>query len=487
MSASGPRSALVPDRSYPAVMARRAEIVERAVGLDYRRFEHGRLAFDYEGLMASVGYTVDGIRAIQRQAKVGDTPLLELTRLTRLARELAPAGKGARILLKDEAANPSGSFKARRATLAVHEAERLGYRGVIAATSGNYGAAVASQAAMRGLDCIVLQEVYDSAGRGQPEILEKGRACAAYGAEVWQLTVGPELFYAMLLLLEETGYFSASLYTPHAVAGIETLGLEIGEQVRERFGRDPDAVVITHAGGGNVTGTARGLRRAGCESTQVVGVSVDLRGLRMDSDTDFNRKSFTTGHTGFGVPFLQNPDRVDVPRNAARPLRYLDRYVTVTQGEVFYLTEALAQLEGLERGPAGNTSLAAAFAIAQELDRDAVVVVQETEYTGAGKHPTAQLTFARELGVEIRRGRPAENVPGRVIAIPRSPEEIAVSEWDLDEIRRSYLRRAVGREAVVSLGDEDLDFLAAEVKNPPDRVRRWLADAERETAARVGA
>ena len=83
---------------------------------------------------------------------------------------------------------------------------------------------------MRGLACIVLQEVFDSAGRGQPEIVEKGRACEAYGAEVWQLTVGPELFYAMLLLLEETGYFSASLYTPHAVAGIETLGLEIGER-----------------------------------------------------------------------------------------------------------------------------------------------------------------------------------------------------------------------------------------------------------------
>ena len=120
----------------------------------------------------------------------------------------------------------------------MHEAARLGYEGVIAATSGNYGAAVASQAAMRGLSCIVLQEVFDSAGRGQPEIVEKGRACEAYGAEVWQLTVGPELFYTMLLLLEETGYFSASLYTPHAVAGIETLGLEIGEEVRRRYGRD---------------------------------------------------------------------------------------------------------------------------------------------------------------------------------------------------------------------------------------------------------
>ena len=147
--------------------------------------------------------------------------------------------------------------------------------------------------------------------------------------------------------------------------------------------------------------------------------------------------------------------------------------MTVTQGEVFYLTEALAQLEGLERGPAGNTSLAGAFALAQELDRDAVIVVQETEYTGAGKHPTAQLTFARELGVEVRRGAPSENVPGRVIAIPEAPDQIRVEEIDLDGIRRSFLRRVVDGRAVS--GDE-LAYLAAEVGSEPETVERWLAE-----------
>ena len=53
----------------------------------------------------------------------------------------------------------------------------------------------------------------------------------------------------------------------------------------------------------------------------------------------------------------------------------------------------------MERGPAGNTSLAAALALARELDEDRTLVVQETEYTGAGKHPLAQLAMAREMGV----------------------------------------------------------------------------------------
>lgn len=464
------------DTSYQAVMLRKPEIVKRAVGIDYHEFCCGRLGFDYEGMMGKVAYAMDQMTAIQRETGVGNTPLLELRNLTSLARKLAPKGKGARIFVKDEAANPSGSFKARRASISVYHAKTLGYSGVIAATSGNYGAAVASQAAMRGLNCIIVQEVFDSRGVGQPEILEKGRACEAYGAEVVQLTVGPELFYYVLVLLEETGYFNASLYTPFGIAGVETLGWELAQQVRSLTGREPAAVVITHAGGGNVTGTARGLKKAGCNSTKIIGASVDLKGLHMASDRDFNRKSFTTGHTGFGLPFATWPDRADVPYNAARPLRYLDRYVTVTQGEVFFMTEALAWLEGLERGPAGNTSLVAAFSLAQELDEDQILVVQETEYTGAGKHPNAQLSFARKNGIEVRRGEPRDNIPGQRIVIPEHPSQIKALDLDLQQLRRSYLKNAAAMLSDKRLSQQDCEFLAADCRGELDWVKGQLAD-----------
>ncbi|RJQ07313.1 MAG: PLP-dependent lyase/thiolase [Bacillota bacterium] len=456
-------------------MDRRSDILRRSTGIDYEAYRQGRFAFDYEAMMAGAGYSIERARQVQAGANVGNTPLLELRNLTRLARSVSPAGRGARIFVKDEAANPSGSFKARRAALSVREAFEKGYPGVIAATSGNYGAAVASQAAASNLPCIVVQEVFDSRGVGQPEILEKTRACEAYGAEVVQLTVGPELFYVQLLLLEETGFFNASLYTPFSVAGIETLGYEVAEDCRKATGKDPDVVVITHAGGGNVTGTARGLAKAGCRGATVVGASVDLHGLHMASDRDFNRKSFTTGHTGFGVPFAVWPDRADVVYSAARPLRYLDRYYTVTQGEVFYMTEALAQLEGLERGPAGNTSLAVAFSLAGELPDDAVLVVQETEYTGAGKHPTAQLTFARENGVTVRRGDPADDRPGEVIVIPERPEQVRAREVSLEDLRRSYLRHA-WQVGGADIGVVDKDFFTAELRLDRERVDSILRD-----------
>lgn len=454
------------DMSYEAVMGRKNEIMKQAIGIDYSVFESGALAFDYERMMHEAGYTLEEIRDIQGATGVGNTPLLELRNITELARKYAPKGKGARIFVKDEASNPSGSFKARRAATAVYHAKKNGYKGVIAATSGNYGAAVASQAAMQGLKCIIVQECYDSRMVGQPEILEKQRACEAYGAEVIQLTVGPELFYTFLSLLEETGYFNASLYTPFGIAGVETLGFELAEQFRSRLGKAPDAVVVTHAGGGNVTGTARGLIKAGAEDSLVVGASVDLSGLHMASDNDFNRKSFTTGHTGFGIPFATWPDRADVPRNAARPLRYLDRYLLVKQGEVFYITEAMAILEGLERGPAGNTSLTAAFVLAQEMDRDQTIVVQETEYTGAGKHPMPQISFAKKNGVEVLFGDPDTEVPGKNIVFPDSPKAIKIRDFDLDKARRSYIRNSM--EKCPYEGDinaEDMAFLAAETKS----------------------
>ena len=462
------------DTSYAAVMSRKNEILRRGTGIDYQKYAISPIAFNYEGLMASPQYSLTDVRRILKETGVGNTPLVELKNLTELVRSVSPSGKGCRIFIKDEASNPSGSFKDRRAGLSIHHAAKLGYKGVVAASSGNYGAAVASQAAKRGLKAIILQEVYDSHKVGQPEILEKTRTCEAYGAEVWQLTVGPELFYIMLRVLEDTSFFSASLYVPTSILGIETLGYELAQQALEQGGRFPDMVVITHAGGGNITGTARGLKKAGCHHAGVVGVSVDLRGLHMASDFDFNRKSFTTGHTGFGIPFLTLPDRTDVPRNCARGLRYLDRYVLISQGEVFYTTELLAKLEGMERGPAGNTSLAGAIALAKQMDREQILVVQETEYTSAGKLPSSQLTFAKENGIEVRRGNPKENIPGKTIVIPESVDQVEVEDFDIEKIRYSYIENAMKTGKGYSPSEEDIQFLAEDSKSTVPYVRETL-------------
>ncbi|WAG60738.1 2-amino-4-oxopentanoate thiolase subunit OrtB [Clostridium estertheticum] len=455
---------------YEKLMSRKNDIILKSIGIDYSKYETGKISFDYEALMSDVEYSFEEVKRIQNEVGVGNTPLLELRNITKLARKVSTTGHAARIFVKDESANPSGSFKDRRACVSVFDAMKRGYTGVGAATSGNYGAAVASQANIRGLKCIIANECYDSRKVGQPEILEKGRKCEGFGAEVVRLSVGPELFYTYLKILEDTGYYNASLYSSYGVAGIETLGYEIAEQCREKLGKEPDAVIITHAGGGNVTGTARGLIRAGSTKTKIIGASVDLSGLHMASDIDFNKKSFTTGHTGFGIPFMTNPDRSDVPRSAARPLRYLDRYVTTTQGDVFWMTEILAQIEGLERGPAGNVSLVAAFAIAQEYGDDAIIVVQETEYTGAGKHLLPQLNFAKENGIKVYVGDPKEQIPGENIVIPSHPSKVKVTDIDMEGLKESYMKNVIKKLGENKAQQIDIEYLSLETKLPKEKI-----------------
>jgi hypothetical protein len=121
---------LVESTTYTAVMERREAILERSLGIDYSALERGGGWFDYEALMDLVGLDLDGIRQVQRDSGVGQTPLIELHNVTELVRREAGPGKGARIFVKDEAANPSGSFKDRRASLSAYYASRAGYAGM---------------------------------------------------------------------------------------------------------------------------------------------------------------------------------------------------------------------------------------------------------------------------------------------------------------------------------------------------------------------
>ena len=115
------------DTSYAAVLSRKNEIMKASLGIDFDTYVSSPIAFDYERMMADTGFTLDDIARIQAETKVGSTPLHELTRLTEAVRAFAESGKGARILVKDEAANASGSFKARRASISAYEAKKRGY------------------------------------------------------------------------------------------------------------------------------------------------------------------------------------------------------------------------------------------------------------------------------------------------------------------------------------------------------------------------
>jgi hypothetical protein len=108
------------------------------------------------------------------------------------------------------------------------------------------------------------------------------------------------------------------------------------------------------------------------------------------------------------------------------------------------------------------------------MPEDRMILSQETEYTGAGKHLQPQLSFARENGIEVFIGDPAGEKPGQNLILPSHPSLIKATAVDLDHIRRSLIKTALGvynKEP----NETDIRFLAEETRKDGDFVRKTIA------------
>ena len=65
-------------KDYDSVMGRSNDIMKVALGLDYKDFESGSIAFDYEALMSSTGYTLEEVARIQSETAVGNLSLIHI-------------------------------------------------------------------------------------------------------------------------------------------------------------------------------------------------------------------------------------------------------------------------------------------------------------------------------------------------------------------------------------------------------------------------
>lgn len=170
----------------------------------------------------------------------GMTPLLAAPRL-------APVGleRRARLLVKDEGQNPTGSFKARGMAAAVSRAVELGARGVVTPTAGNAGAAMAAYAARAGIPA------YVSAPNDAPESCILQARC--YGAEV-DLIAGliSDAGHLATDVARQRGWFNvATLREPYRAEGKKTMGLELAEQLGWRL---PGAIIYPAGGGTGIVG-----------------------------------------------------------------------------------------------------------------------------------------------------------------------------------------------------------------------------------------
>ena len=170
----------------------------------------------------------------------GMTPLLAAPRL-------APRGleSKARLFVKDEGQNPTGSFKARGMAAAVSRAVELHVKGLVTPTAGNAGAALAAYAARADLPAYVV------APENAPE--SSIHQAHLYGAEV-ELIPGliSDAGRIATEVARRRGWFNvATLREPYRVEGKKTMGLELAEQLGWRL---PAAIIYPTGGGTGIVG-----------------------------------------------------------------------------------------------------------------------------------------------------------------------------------------------------------------------------------------
>ena len=172
----------------------------------------------------------------------GCTPLMEAPRL---AQELNVK----RVWIKDEAQNPTGSFKDRGLSVAISLAKELGIKKVAIPSAGNAGASLAAYAARAGMEAYVFMP--KDASRASVSEVEK---CGA------RLTLVDGLINDCGRLIAERkdaeGWFDVStLKEPYRLEGKKTMGLEVAEQLDWKL---PDVIIFPTGGGTGLIGMWKG-------------------------------------------------------------------------------------------------------------------------------------------------------------------------------------------------------------------------------------
>jgi threonine dehydratase len=164
---------------------------------------------------------------------------------------------GAEILLAVEAFQPTGSFKLRAADYVVRH---IPHQSVIAASSGNFGAAIAYACLAAGKQCTVVMPANS--------VQIKVEAVRQFGATVEFVDttrMSRAARVAELAAANPDAYIASAYDDPLVIAGNASLGREIAAS-----GRPLDAVVVPVGGGGLASGIIQGLRDAG-DATPVIG------------------------------------------------------------------------------------------------------------------------------------------------------------------------------------------------------------------------
>lgn len=316
--------------------------------------------------------------------------------ITEVPRFAEHAG-GARIILKREDLNHTGSHKINNVLGQALLTKRIGKTRVIAETgAGQHGVATATAAALFGLDCTIFMGEVDT----QRQALNVARM-RLLGAEVVSVTTGSrtlkdainEAYREWVTSVETTNYIFGTAAGPHPFPAMvrdfqKIIGEEARAQVLELTGRLPDAVAACVGGGSN----AIGIFHAFLDDASVALYGFEAAGDGVD--TERHAASIERGRPGVlhGARsyLLQDEDGQTIeshsisagldypgvgPEHAFLADAGRASYLPATDAEAMEALQLLSRTEGIIPAIESAHALAGALRLGRELGPDSIILV----------------------------------------------------------------------------------------------------------------
>ena len=323
---------------------------------------------------------------------------------------------GAKIYIKREDLNHTGSHKINNVLGQILLAKKMGKKRIIAETgAGQHGVATATVCALMGLEC----EVY----MGETDM--KRQSLNVYrmnllGAKVTGVASGTatlkdainEAFRDWVSNIDTTFYCIGSVMGPHPYPTMvrdfqKVISAEIKAQLMEKEGKLPDCVVACVGGGSNAMGAFYNFIED--KSVKLVGAEAAGRGI----DTPDHAATVAKGSLGIfhGMKslFLQNEyGQIDPVYSISAGLDYPGigpehaylnsigraQYVDITDEEAVCAFEYLSRTEGIIPAIESSHAVAAALKIATTMDKDSILVIN---LSGRGDKDVYSIARYREV------------------------------------------------------------------------------------------
>ncbi|WP_431277345.1 tryptophan synthase subunit beta [Leifsonia poae] len=373
------------------------------------RSETGPYFGDFGGRFVpeSLIAALDELSAAWEEAKVDPAYIAELDELNRTytgrpsiiteVPRFAEHAGGARIILKREDLNHTGSHKINNVLGQAILTKRIGKTRVIAETgAGQHGVATATAAALFGLDCTIYMGEVDT----ERQALNVARM-RLLGAEVVAVKTGSrtlkdainDAMRDWVTNVENTNYIFGTVAGPHPFPAMvrdlqKIIGEEARQQVLELTGRLPDAVVACVGGGSNAMGIFHAFLDD--EDVRLIGYEAGGEG----AETPRHAATITKGRPGVlhgaRSMLLQDEDGQTIeshsisagldypgvgPEHAWLASIGRAQYLPISDAEAMDALRLLSRTEGIIPAIESSHALAGALALGRELGPEAIILV----------------------------------------------------------------------------------------------------------------